>query len=108
MLTRLGQVVLAGGIFAVGVLAVVTSFVGVPLSGVDVDEAGVQVVHVDPGSPAWRDDIREGQQVTFLGDAQDAVGWSIHTTDGATPRTSAAGAHLERVRRYGPWSALAT
>ena len=107
MLTRLGQMVLAGAILAVGVLAVVTSFVGIPESGVRVEEPGQMVAHVDPGSPAWRDGIRQGHQVLFLGDAQNPDGWSIQTTDGAVPRGSSAGAHLEQLRRYGPWSVLA-
>jgi hypothetical protein len=106
MLTRLAQVVLAGGILAVGVMAVVTSVVGIPESGVVVDEPAHVVSHVDPGSPVWRDGIRDRDQVLVLNDPLQPGGWHIQTTDGRVPRTSSADAHLERLRRYVPWSVL--
>ena len=107
MLTRLVQLVLAGGVLVVGVLAVVTSIVGVPEPGLAVEAPGQVVSRVDPGSPVWRDGIRQDQQILVLGDAHDADGWHIQTSDGQFPRESSAAAHLERLRRNVPWSVLA-
>ena len=107
MLTRLVQVVLAGGIVAVGVLAVVSSVAGVPESGLVLDESAGHVAHVDPGSPVWRDGIRDGDMVIVPPDALDPGGWRIETTDGSIPRSSSLAAHVDRLRRYVPWSVLA-
>lgn len=107
MLRRLAQVVLAGGVLGVGVLAVVCSVMGEPEAGSFADDSGRVVLRVEPGSPVWRDGIRSGDQILELPDALDPGGWRIETSDGTVHRQSFADSHLARLRRYIPWSVLA-
>ena len=108
MLRRLAHLVLAGGVLAVSVLAVVSSATGEPDTGLGIDDAGAFVTQVDPGSPTWRDGIRPGQRIVVPPDALDPGGWHIETTDGIhVPRQSSAEAHVATLRHYLPWSVLA-
>lgn len=107
MLRRLAHLVLAGGVLAVGVLAVVSSATGEPDAGLRIDDAGAFVTQVDPGSPTWRDGIRPGQRIVIPPDALDPGGWHIETSDGSVPRQSSAEAHIATLRHYLSWSVLA-
>ena len=107
MLRRLAHLVLAGGVLAVSVLAVVSSVTGEPDTGLAVDDTGAFVSQVDPGSPTWRDGIRPGQRIVVPPDALDPGGWHIETTDGSVSRQSSAAAHIATLRHYLPWSVLA-
>lgn len=107
MLRRLGQLVLTGGVLAMGVSALACSVAGHPEVGLAVDAAGAYVQDVIPGSPAWIDGIRKGDRIIELHDALDPGGWSISTTDGSVPRTSSADGDLSRLRHSIPLSALA-
>jgi signal transduction histidine kinase len=65
------------------------------------------VSHVDPGSPVWRDGIRDGDRVLVLNDWLDPGGWRIDTIGETGPHKSAGFSHLDRLRRYVPWSVAA-
>lgn len=107
MLRRLAQVLLAGGLLAMGVLALVSAVRAEPEAGVTVDDATGLVSQVDPGSPVWRSGIRIGDRVLQLHDALDPGGWRIATANGSMVRESFADGHLARLRHYIPWSVLA-
>ena len=107
MLRRLVQVVLAWVVLAVGVLAVISALAGTPQPGIGVDDVNSLVTYVDPGSPAWRDGIRGGDQIVELQDANQPGGWRIRTMNGQQTRETFAGGHLAQLRRYVPWSLLA-
>ncbi len=82
---------------SLGFVALVTALLGLavsttvtPASGVIPDNVGGVVRSVEPGSPAWRDGIREGDKVVDLDDAE--MTWSLETgRSGGTWMTSKSG-----------------
>lgn len=99
--TQLGSAI---ALIALSVLAVVARTVMTPTAGVIAEDPGGQVVHVDPGSPSWRDGIRGGDRVESI-ESSDGQ-WILETSrDGAHHVTSDA-THRDSLRSTLPWTLL--
>lgn len=89
-------IVVAGFVIALWGLAV--SLVEVPTPGVVLDAGGDAVVSVYPGSPAWRDGVRQGQRVVALTPEDGSGSWAIRTSDDDLVHDSSLSAHLAELR----------
>ena len=89
------------------VLSVVASTTVVPEPGVESDNPGGIVWHVDPGSPTWRAGIRAGELVTSLQGSDAPGGWELWTSDGTLAKSTGASDQVAILRRHMPWSMVA-
>jgi signal transduction histidine kinase len=88
------------------VLGLVVSTTMTPVPGVKPDNVGGIVQVVEPGSPTWRDGIREGDEVTDLDSA--AGTWYLTTTsqtDGV-PHTSTKESQTQGLRSTVPFAVI--
>ncbi len=97
---------------SLGLVALVTAVLGLvvsttmtPVPGVKPDNVGGIVQVVEPGSPTWRDDIREGDEVLDLDSAPGT--WSL-TTRGPdrVPRTSTTESQTQGLRSTVPFAVV--
>jgi signal transduction histidine kinase len=97
---NLGLVVLV-----MAVLGLVVSAAVIPASGVVPENIGGVVRSVEPGSPGWRDGIREGDVVTDLDTSEG--NWHIATIGGEVRRDSSKSDQVKLLRSFIPWSIVA-
>jgi signal transduction histidine kinase len=102
---RVIQLTLAGSVIAVAALALV-SLTRTPEAGVDPGLPGAGVLHVDPGSPAWRSGVRTGDEVLSLVSSDTATGWILVTTDGQARRSVEAHSYVAVHRGFAGWSII--
>jgi signal transduction histidine kinase len=105
------QVGLGLAVLAMAVLALATSALVVPEPGVVTSDPGLGatvVLNVDPGSPAWRDHLRPGNQVLDLQGSDDPGGWRMVVRDGSGAMLeSSTTAQVDVLRSHVPWSMTA-
>ncbi|MEO8207845.1 MAG: PDZ domain-containing protein, partial [Chloroflexota bacterium] len=103
-LRRATQIGLGLLVLVIAVLSMVASTTIIPEVGVMPDNPGGLVWHVDPGSPAWRGGIREGQEVTAIRGSDSSDGWELWTTEGQVAIGTSARDHIEVMRSHIPWA----
>lgn len=106
MLTRWIRYSLVAGATSIAIYSLITASTANPDSGVGIAGDGSTVSDVLPGSPVWRDGIREGDAVLELRDASSPEGWRLLAQGPAGVHMSMASSHLAQLRGTLPVSLL--
>jgi signal transduction histidine kinase len=102
MLTRWVRHSLVAAATAIAIYSLIMAATADPDSGVGLAEDESTVSDVLPGSPVWRDGIREGDTVIELRDGSSSEGWQLLAQGPGGVHLSLASSHLAQLRQTAP------
>jgi signal transduction histidine kinase len=88
--------------FVMAILGLAAALGGSVAPGVVPESNGAAVLRVDPGSFAWRDGIRPGQEILALHAADEPGGWVVETEAGTMVIRSAAAPYARLLQALQP------